>query len=112
MTGGLAYEGFNNACSQPNNLLIILNDNNMSIDNNVGGLQDYLVKLNTSFNYNRFRNSLYQGFKRRNLISEKEKNIVLRFNNSVKSLITKEQNLLRVLIFAILVPSMVTIYQT
>jgi 1-deoxy-D-xylulose-5-phosphate synthase len=93
MTGGLAYEGLNNACSQPNNLLIILNDNNMSIDNNVGGLQDYLVKLNTSFNYNRFRNSLYQGFKRRNLISEKEKNIVLRFNNSVKSLITKEQNL-------------------
>lgn len=93
MTGGLAYEGLNNACSQPNNLLIILNDNNMSIDNNVGGIQDYLVKLTTSFNYNRFRNSLYQGFKRRNLISEKEKNIVLRFNNSVKSLITKEQNL-------------------
>lgn len=93
MTGGLAYEGLNNACSQPNNLLIILNDNNMSIDNNVGGIQDYLVKLTTSFKYNRFRNTLYQGFKRRNLISEKEKNIVLRFNNSMKSLITKEQNL-------------------
>ena len=93
MTGGLAYEGLNNACSQPNNLLIILNDNNMSIDNNVGGIQDYLVKLTTSFKYNSFRNTLYQGFKRRNLISEKEKNIVLRFNNSMKSLITKEQNL-------------------
>ncbi len=93
MTGGLAYEGLNNACSQPNNLLIILNDNNMSIDNNVGGMQDYLVKLTTSFKYNRFRNSLYQGFKRRNLITEEEKNIVLRFNNSMKALITKEQNL-------------------
>ncbi|MCE5206523.1 MAG: 1-deoxy-D-xylulose-5-phosphate synthase [Porphyromonadaceae bacterium] len=93
MTGGLAYEGLNNACSQPNNLLIILNDNNMSIDNNVGGIQDYLVKLTTSNKYNRFRNSVYQGFKRRNLISEEEKNIVLRFNNSMKSLITKEQNL-------------------
>lgn len=93
MTGGLAYEGLNNACSQPNNLLIILNDNNMSIDNNVGGIQDYLVKLTTSYKYNRFRNSVYQGFKRRNLISENEKNIVLRFNNSMKSLITKEQNL-------------------
>lgn len=93
MTGGLAYEGLNNACSQPNNLLIILNDNNMSIDNNVGGIQDYLVKLTTSYKYNRFRNSVYQGFKRRNLISEEEKNIVLRFNNSMKSLITKEQNL-------------------
>ena len=93
MTGGLAYEGLNNACSQPNNLLIILNDNNMSIDNNVGGIQDYLIKLNTSSKYNKFRNNVYQGFKRRKLISEKDKNLVLRFNNSVKSLITKEQNL-------------------
>ncbi len=93
MTGGLAYEGLNNACSQPNNLLVILNDNNMSIDNNVGGIQDYLVKLNTSTKYNRFRNNVYQGFKRRKLISENEKNLVLRFNNSMKSLITREQNL-------------------
>ena len=93
MTGGLAYEGLNNVCSQPNNLLIILNDNNMSIDNNVGGIQDYLVKLTTSTKYNRFRNNIYQGFKRRNLISEKDKNLVLRFNNSMKSLITKEQNI-------------------
>lgn len=93
MTGGLAYEGLNNACSQPNNLLIILNDNNMSIDNNVGGLQDYLVKLNTSTKYNKLRDNVYQGFKRRKIITEKEKNLVLRFNNSVKSLITKEQNI-------------------
>ena len=93
MTGGLAYEGLNNVCSQPNNLLIILNDNNMSIDNNVGGMQDYLVKLNTSYKYNKLRNKVYQGFKRRELISEKDKNLVLRFNNSIKSLLTKEQNL-------------------
>ena len=93
MTGGLAYEGLNNVCSQPNNLLIILNDNNMSIDNNVGGIQDYLIKLNTSAKYNKLRNNVYQGFKRRKLISEKDKNLVLRFNNSIKSLLTKEQNL-------------------
>ncbi len=93
MTGGLAYEGLNNVCSHPNNLLIILNDNNMSIDNNVGAMQDYLVKLTTSHKYNRMRNHIYQGFKKRKLITEKEKNLVLRFNNSVKSLITKEQNL-------------------
>lgn len=93
MTGGMAYEGLNNACSQPNNLLIILNDNNMSIDNNVGGLQNYLVKLTTSSKYNRVRNDLYQKFKRNNLITEKDKNLMLRFNNSMKSLITKEQNL-------------------
>src|SRR5690554_4300291 len=93
MTGGLAYEGLNNVCSHPNNLLIILNDNNMSIDSNVGAMQDYLVKLTTSHKYNRMRNHIYQGFKKRKLITEKEKNLVLRFNNSVKSLITKEQNL-------------------
>jgi len=61
MTGGLAYEGLNNVCSQPNNLLIILNDNNMSIDNNVGGIQDYLVKLTTSTKYNQFRYRVYRG---------------------------------------------------
>jgi 1-deoxy-D-xylulose-5-phosphate synthase len=93
MTGGLAYEGLNNACSQPNNLLIILNDNDMSIDNSVGGLKEHLVKLTTSTKYNKIRNSLYQGFKKRKIISEKGKNLLLRFNNSLKSLITKEQNL-------------------
>ncbi|HHU95657.1 MAG TPA: 1-deoxy-D-xylulose-5-phosphate synthase [Petrimonas sp.] len=93
MTGGLAYEGLNNVCAQPNNLLIILNDNNISIDHNVGGLQDYLVKLTTSRNYNLMRNRLYQGFKKRKLITEREKNLMLRFNNSVKSLLTREQNL-------------------
>ncbi len=93
MTGGLAYEGLNNACSQPNNLLIILNDNDMSIDNNVGGIQDYLVKMNTSTKYNRVRNEVYQKIKNRKLIDEKKKNTLLRFNNSVKSLITQQQNL-------------------
>ena len=93
MTGGLAYEGINNSCSHPNNLLIILNDNNMSIDNNVGGIKEYLVKLTTSTKYNRLRNNLYLRFKKNKLISEKDKNLLLRFNNSIKSLLTREQNL-------------------
>lgn len=93
MTGGLAFEGLNNASSQPNDLLIILNDNDMAIDDNVGGLQDYLVKMTTSHTYNKVRNDVYQKFKSRNLISEKGKNFILRFNNSLKSLITKQQNI-------------------
>ncbi|MEN9918793.1 MAG: 1-deoxy-D-xylulose-5-phosphate synthase [Bacteroidota bacterium] len=93
MTGGLAYEGLNNASSQPNNMLIVLNDNDMAIDNNVGGLQEYLVKMTTSHTYNKMRNGVYQKFKRRNLISEKGKNFILRFNNSLKSLLTKQQNI-------------------
>lgn len=93
LTGGLAYEGLNNASSQPNDLLIILNDNEMAIDDNVGGLKDYLVKMTTSHAYNKVRNDVYQKFKRKNLISEKGKNFILRFNNSLKSLITKQQNI-------------------
>jgi len=93
MTGGLAYEGLNNASSQPNDMLIILNDNDMAIDNSVGGLKDYLVKMTTSHTYNRVRKDVFDKFKRRNLISEKGKNFILRFNNSLKSLLTKQQNI-------------------
>lgn len=93
MTGGLAFEGLNNASSQPNNLLIILNDNDMSIDANVGGMKEYLVKMTTSSTYNRLRYGIYKQFKRRNLIDEEKKNFILRFNNSLKSLLTRQQNI-------------------
>lgn len=93
MTGGLAFEALNNANSQPNDMLIILNDNDMAIDNNVGGIRDYLVKMTTSPTYNRVRNDVYQKFKKGNLITEKGKNFILRFNNSLKSLLTKQHNL-------------------
>lgn len=93
MTGGLAYEGLNNVCSQPNNLLIVLNDNDMSIDHSVGGLRDYLIKLTTSSKYNKIRNRVYQAFKQKNLIDENKKNFILRFNNSIKSLLSRQQNL-------------------
>ncbi|MBD8387360.1 1-deoxy-D-xylulose-5-phosphate synthase [Dysgonomonas sp. BGC7] len=93
MTGGLAYEALNNANSQPNDILIILNDNDMAIDDNVGGIREYLVKMTTSPTYNRVRNDVYQKFKKGNLITEKGKNFILRFNNSLKSLLTKQQNL-------------------
>ena len=55
MSGGLAFEGLNNASSTPNNLLIILNDNNMAIDRSVGGMKQYLLNLQTSEGYNRLR---------------------------------------------------------
>ena len=59
MSGGLAFEGLNNASVHPNDLLIILNDNHMSIDRNVGGLSEYLVKMTTSRHYNSFRWKTY-----------------------------------------------------
>lgn len=93
ISGGLAFEGLNNASTHPNNLLIILNDNNMSIDNNVGGLNEYLVDITTSRSYNRIRYNLYQAMKRFNLIDEGHRGTILRFNNSLKALLTKQQNI-------------------
>ncbi len=93
MTGGLAFEGLNNASSDPNNLLIILNDNNMAIDRPVGGLSEYLVGITTSKTYNKIRYKLYNTLKNNGFIKEKGKGLILRFNNSLKALLTKQHNL-------------------
>lgn len=93
IAGGLAFEGLNNASSNPNDLLIILNDNDMAIDRNVGGLNSYLVDITTSRRYNNVRNKIYQCFKKLNLINEDGRGTILRFNNSLKSLLTKQQNI-------------------
>ena len=93
IAGGLAFEGLNNASINPNDLLIILNDNDMAIDHNVGGLNSYLVNITTSRRYNNMRNNLYQFFKKINLIGDDNKGTILRFNNSLKSLLTKQQNI-------------------
>jgi 1-deoxy-D-xylulose-5-phosphate synthase len=93
MTGGLAFEALNNASSHPNNLLIVLNDNNMAIDHNVGGISQYLVDITTSQTYNKIRYKLFRGMKKLHLISEDSKGIILRFNNSLKALLTKQHNL-------------------
>ena len=93
ISGGLAFEGINNAANTPNNLLIILNDNDMSIDNNVGALNKYLTQINTSKAYNNIRYKAYKTLKKLHLVSEQRRGAVLRFSNSIKSLISKQQNL-------------------
>ena len=93
ISGGLAFEGLNNAANTPNNLLIILNDNNMSIDPNVGSLHKYLAHITTSKGYNDFRYKAYQMMKRHNLVNERRRGAILRFNNSMKSFLSREQNL-------------------
>lgn len=90
---GLAFEGLNNASQNPNNLLIILNDNDMSIDNNVGALHRYLSEITTSAGYNRIRYKLYTKFRKWGLIEDKGKGMMLRFNNALKSLVSHEQNI-------------------
>ena len=93
MSGGLAFEGLNNASSTPNNLLIILNDNNMSIDHSVGGMKHYLHQLHTSSLYNRVRYRLSRKLVKWGLLSEKRRRKILRFNNSLKSLLNDQQNI-------------------
>ncbi|MDR1096979.1 MAG: 1-deoxy-D-xylulose-5-phosphate synthase [Tannerella sp.] len=93
MTGGLAFEGLNNASNNPNNLLIILNDNDMAIDHNVGGISRYLVDITTSQTYNKVRYDLYRMMRKVNLITEDRRESILRFNNSLKALISKQHNL-------------------
>ena len=93
MTGGLAFEGINNASIDPNNLLIVLNDNDMSIDRNVGGMNRYLVDITTSQTYNHIRYEVYQRLLKLNLISEDRRENILRFNNSLKALINRQHNL-------------------
>ena len=93
MTGGLAFEGLNNASANPNNLLIILNDNDMSIDRPVGGLSHYLVDITTSQTYNKMRYDVYRGLRKLNLIDSDRRENILRFSNSLKALLTQQHNL-------------------
>lgn len=93
ISGGLAFEGINNAANTPNNLLIVLNDNDMSIDRNVGALNSYLAHLNTSKLYNDIRYKAFKLLKRLHLVTESRRGALLRFNNSLKSLLAKQQNI-------------------
>lgn len=93
ISGGLAFEGLNNASNHPNNLLIVLNDNDMSIDNNVGALHSYLSDLTTSAGYNRWRNKMAMYLRKKGVLTEPRKRAIIRFGNSVKSLVSKTQNI-------------------
>ncbi|MDE6157716.1 MAG: 1-deoxy-D-xylulose-5-phosphate synthase, partial [Muribaculaceae bacterium] len=93
ISGGLAFEGMNNAANTPNNLLIVLNDNDMSIDDNVGALNSYLAHLTASRTYNDLRYKAFRLLKKMHLVSERRRGALLRFNNSLKSLLSKQQNI-------------------
>lgn len=93
MSGGLAFEGLNNVSDTPNNMLIILNDNHMSIDRAVGGMKEYLLHLHTSNWYNHLRLRASQKLTEWGFLNENRRQAVLRFNNSVKSLLANQQNI-------------------
>ena len=93
MSGGLAFEGLNNVSSTPNDLLIVLNDNDMSIDRSVGGMKDYLLGLSTNSTYNSLRYKAAKWLAEQGLLSENRKKGIIRLTNAVKSAIAQQQNI-------------------
>ncbi len=93
MSGGLAFEGLNNASSTPNNLLIILNDNDMSIDRSVGGMKQYLFNLTTSNSYNQLRFKAARLLFKMGILNDERRKALIRFGNSLKSMAAQQQNI-------------------
>lgn len=93
LSGGLAFEGLNNVSSSPNDLLIVLNDNNMSIDQSVGGMKQYLLNLNTNETYNTLRFKIANQLNRWGLLPEDRKKGLIRLSNALKSAISHQQNI-------------------
>ena len=88
MSGGLAYEGLNNVSSSDNDILIILNDNNMSIDRAVGGMQEYLLSLSTNETYNALRFRASRWLHKVGLLEDDRRRGLIRLTNAVKSATT------------------------
>ena len=93
MSGGLAFEGLNNVSSSPNDLLIILNDNNMSIDLSVGGMKQYLLNLSTNETYNAIRFKASRWMNRKGMLGEERRKGLIRLSNALKSAISHQQNI-------------------
>ena len=93
MSGGLAFEGLNNVSSTDNDLLIILNDNDMSIDRAVGGMEKYLLQLDTNATYNRLRFKASQWLKARGMMNDDRRKGLIRLNNALKSALAHQQNI-------------------
>jgi 1-deoxy-D-xylulose-5-phosphate synthase len=93
MSGGLAFEGLNNVSSTPNDLLIILNDNDMSIDRSVGGMEKYLLNIDTTDTYNRLRFKASQWLHERGYLNDERRKGIIRLNNALKSALSHQQNI-------------------
>ena len=92
MSGGLAFEGINNVSSSPNDLLIVLNDNDMSIDRAVGGMEKYLLNLDTNSTYNRLRDKASKWLHSMGYLNDDRRKGIIRLNNALKSALSHQQN--------------------
>jgi 1-deoxy-D-xylulose-5-phosphate synthase len=99
MTAGLAFEGLNHAGIENSNLLVVLNDNCMSIDPNVGALKEYLTSISTSKSYNRFRDDISNALIKLSELGPNAHNFVKKIEKSIKGTLLKQSNLFEALNF-------------
>lgn len=99
MTAGLAFEALNHAGIENSNLLVILNDNCMSIDPNVGALKEYLTKISTSRPYNRFRDDISHVLGKISELGPNAHQLIKSIEKSIKGTLLKESNLFEALNF-------------
>ncbi len=99
LSGGIAYEALNNAGHAGKNLLVILNDNNISIDPSVGAMKDYLLDITTSKSYNKVKNDVWNLLGVMNKITPHARKYAQKIENAIKSILLKQSNLFESLNF-------------
>jgi 1-deoxy-D-xylulose-5-phosphate synthase len=93
MTAGMAFEGLNNAGMEKSDLLVILNDNNIAIDANVGALKEYLLDITTSKTYNRFKDDVWKILGKIGKLGPNARTLASQLESGLKSTILDRSNL-------------------
>lgn len=93
MTAGMAFEAMNHAGDIPNNMIIILNDNCMAIDPNVGALKEYLTDITTSHTYNKVKDEVWNLLGKMSNFGKSAQEIVSKIENGLKATLLKQSNL-------------------
>ncbi|GIV28160.1 MAG: hypothetical protein KatS3mg027_1974 [Bacteroidia bacterium] len=93
MTAGMAFEALNHAGHLNANLLVILNDNQMSIDPNVGALKDYLLDISTSYTYNKLKDEVWNWLGKLKTLGPIAQDMVSKVENAIKTTLLKQSNL-------------------
>ena len=99
MTAGLAFEGLNHAGVEDSNLIVVLNDNCMSIDPNVGALKEYLTDITTSPTYNKFKDDVWKALDKLNKLGHVSQDIISKLHDTLKGGLLKHSNLFESLKF-------------
>ncbi len=99
LTGGLAFEGLNNVGIEQTDILVILNDNNIAIDPNVGAIKEYLVDITTSRTYNRLKNEIWHLLGKISKIAPHARDYAKKLENGLKSIMLRQSNLFEALNF-------------